>query len=117
MAALYVKTDHHICLFFLHYADFILFLFFADHNRTLKQLQLYVHGPPPGVEFITDSVHMSLISLDKNWRTKAQDRIDTARKNSLTVNVKAFSQDFQNLTIEVMLNYGVDWISATVIIT
>ena len=60
---------------------------------------------------------MSLISLDKNWRTKAQDRIDTARKNSLTVNVKAFSQDFQNLTIEVMLNYGVDWISATVIIT
>ena len=76
---------------------------FADVNKTLIQLQLYVHGPPPGKEFIIDCFHMTALELDDSWKKKALSRIESFRKSSLTLNVKSFSGNYNNLTLEVGL--------------
>ena len=76
---------------------------FADVNKTLIQLQLYVHGPPPGKELIIDCFHMTALELDDSWKMKALSRIESFRKSSLTLNVKSFSGNYDNLTLEVGL--------------
>ena len=76
---------------------------FADVNKTLIQLQLYVHGPPPGKELIIDCFHMKDLELAHSWKKKALSRIESFRKSSLTLNVKSFSGNYDNLTLEVGL--------------
>ena len=96
------STKHFsICDSVFNCSDYL--VHFADVNKTLIQLQLYVHGPPPGKEFIIDCFHMTALELDDSWKKKALSRIESFRKSSLTLNVKSFSGNYNNLTLEVGL--------------
>ena len=86
---------------------------FADVNKTLIQLQLYVHGPPPGKELIIDCFHMTALELDDSWKMKALSRIESFRKSSFTLNVKSFSGNYHNLTLEVGLRLNNCVLAAT----
>ena len=46
---------------------------------------------------------MTAVELDDSWKKKALSRIESFRKSSLTLNVKSFSGNYHNLTLEVGL--------------
>ncbi|KAI8793504.1 endo-1,4-beta-xylanase A [Biomphalaria glabrata] len=59
--------------------------FIVPNNHAISQARVFVEGPLPSVDFYFDNAAMSEL-VDPNWKTDANNRIETNRKSNIHFN-------------------------------
>ncbi|WAR09058.1 XYN2-like protein [Mya arenaria] len=75
---------------------------FTTFTRQWHSLRLYIQGPDPGVEYLTDDWSLVEIPENTTWRQDASSRIERIRKSNVTLSVNvAQNFDPQHVSVEV----------------
>ncbi|XP_046546492.1 endo-1,4-beta-xylanase 3-like [Haliotis rubra] len=88
---------------------------FVFYNEGYRRVSLRLNNPDAGVDFLVDHMSLTEIPEDKDWKSKADKRIDQLRKNNIHFNIQVPPHvSYADLVIQVdLVKHGFSFGSQT----
>lgn len=77
---------------------------FTPPSKTWYKLHIYIQGPDPGIEFLVDDFSLQEIPENTNWKTEANQRIESIRKTNFSLSV-SIADNFDPHHVEIQISH------------